>query len=47
MKNIANLDPLSEEYIINVSACGNSAHVRVAKKWIGKRVKIKIEEVSE
>jgi len=36
---------LGEEFEFTVQKCGNSGHVRLSSKWIGKRIRIKIEEI--
>jgi putative transposon-encoded protein len=38
---------LGEEFEFTVQKCGNSGHVRLSSKWIGKRIRIKIEEIEE
>jgi putative transposon-encoded protein len=38
---------LNEEFEFTVQKCGNSGHVRVSSKWIGKRIRIRIEEIDE
>lgn len=35
---------LGEEFEFTVQKCGNSGHIRFSSKWIGKRIRIKIEE---
>ena len=37
----------SEEFEFTVQKCGNSAHVRLSSKWLGKRIRVKIEEVTQ
>jgi putative transposon-encoded protein len=36
---------VNEEFEFTVQACGNSAHVRLSKKWLGKRIRVRIEEI--
>jgi putative transposon-encoded protein len=36
---------LGEEFEFTVQKCGNSGHIRLSSKWIGKRIRIKIEEI--
>jgi putative transposon-encoded protein len=36
---------LGEEFEFTVQKCGNSGHVRLSSKWIGKRIRIRIEEI--
>jgi putative transposon-encoded protein len=36
---------LGEEFEFTVQKCGNSGHIRFSSKWIGKRIRIKIEEM--
>jgi putative transposon-encoded protein len=36
---------IGEEFEFTVQKCGNSGHVRLSNKWIGKRVRIKVEEI--
>jgi len=36
---------LGEEFEFTVQKCGNSGHVRLSSTWIGKRIRIKIEEI--
>ena len=36
---------LGEEFEFTVQKCGNSGHVRLSSKWIGKRIRVRIEEV--
>lgn len=38
---------LGEEFEFTVQKCGNSGHIRLSSKWIGKRIRIKIEEIEE
>jgi putative transposon-encoded protein len=38
---------LSEEFEFTVQPCGNSSHVRLSKKWEGKRVRVKVEEIND
>jgi hypothetical protein len=38
---------LGEEFEFTVQKCGNSGHIRLSSKWIGKRIRIKIEEIQE
>jgi putative transposon-encoded protein len=38
---------LSEEFEFTVQTCGNSAHIRLSNKWLGKRVRVKVEEIKE
>ena len=40
-------DLLAEEFYVFVQDCGNSAHIRLSKKWLGKRVKVRIEESND
>lgn len=42
--NKANKDVLVEEFYVNVQKCGNSAHIRLSKRWLGKRVRMRVEE---
>jgi putative transposon-encoded protein len=37
----------SEEFEFTVQKCGNSAHIRLSNKWLGKRIRVKIEQVDE
>lgn len=30
-----------------VQQCGNSAHIRLSNKWVGKRIRVHIEEIQE
>ncbi len=36
---------LGEEFEFTVQKCGNSGHIRLSSKWIGKRIRVRIEEV--
>jgi len=36
-------EPLREEFEDIVKMCGNSAHIRLSKKWLGKKVKVTVE----
>jgi putative transposon-encoded protein len=36
---------LGEEFEFTVQKCGNSGHIRLSSKWIGRRIRIKIEEI--
>ena len=36
-----------EEFVYTIDRCGNSAHVRMSKKWLGKKVKVRIETISD
>jgi putative transposon-encoded protein len=36
-----------EEFTYTIDNCGNSAHIRMSKKWLGKKVKVRIETVSK
>lgn len=38
---------LTEEFEVTVQPCGNSAHIRLSKKWEGKRVRVKVEQIEE
>jgi putative transposon-encoded protein len=38
---------LGEEFEFTVQKCGNSGHIRLSSKWIGKRIRVKIEEIQE
>lgn len=38
---------VSEEFEFTVQKCGNSAHVTLSGKWLGKRIREKIEEIIE
>jgi putative transposon-encoded protein len=37
----------SEEFEYVIQECGNSAHIRMSKKWLGKKVKVKVQEVTD
>ena len=34
-----------EEFEFTVQKCGNSAHIRLSSKWLGKRIRVKVEEI--
>jgi putative transposon-encoded protein len=36
-----------EEFTYTIDNCGNSAHIRMSKKWLGKKVKVRIETVPD
>jgi putative transposon-encoded protein len=38
---------VSEEFEFTVQRCGNSAHIRLSNKWLGKRIRVKIEEIGD
>jgi putative transposon-encoded protein len=38
---------LGEDFEFTVQQCGNSAHIRLSNKWVGKRVRVHVEEVKE
>ncbi len=38
---------LTEEFEVTVLPCGNSSHIRLSKKWEGKRVRIKVEQIED
>ena len=39
--------PLGEQFIDNVKVCGNSAHIRLSKRWLNRRVKVTIEPIDD
>jgi len=39
-------EPLAEEFEFTVQVCGGSGHVRLGKKWVGKRVRISVREIN-
>ena len=40
-------NPTMIEYLYQVKVCGGSCHVQIPRRWLGKLVKVKIEEVKE
>jgi len=36
---------LSETFEVTVGRSGNGGHIMLGKKWVGKRVKVSIEEI--
>ena len=38
---------IGEEFEFTVQKCGNSGHIRLSNKWIGKRIRIRIEEIEQ
>ena len=36
-----------EEFDYVIDRCGNSAHIHMSKKWLGKKVKVRIEIVPD
>jgi hypothetical protein len=36
---------LGEEFEFTVQKCGNLGHIRLASKWVGKRIRKRIEEI--
>ena len=39
--------PESEEFLYLIRKCGGSSHIQLGKRWLGRFVKVKIEEVKE
>ena len=46
-KQVLTRDPTSEEFLYNVKVCGGSCHIMISRRWLGKQVRVKIEEVKE
>jgi hypothetical protein len=40
-------EPLTEEFRYLVKNCGDSSHIPLSRKWLGKFVNVKVEEVRE
>jgi hypothetical protein len=40
-------EPLVEEFRYLVKNCGDSSHIPLSKKWLGRFVHVKVEEVKE
>jgi putative transposon-encoded protein len=40
-------NPIREEFEDEVKACGNSAHIRLSKKWLHKTVRVIVEEIKK
>ena len=38
-------DPISEEFFYTVKICGTGSHISLPRRWLGKTVRVKIEEV--
>jgi hypothetical protein len=34
-----------EEFDFTIQPCGNSAHIRMSRKWLGKKVRVRVEEI--
>lgn len=39
--------PEKEEFTYYVKKCGNSSHIQIGKRWLGRFVKVNVEEVKE
>ena len=38
---------VSEEFEFTVQKCGNSGHIRLSNKWIGKKIRVKIDVIEK
>ena len=39
--------PEKEEFTYHVKKCGGSSHIGLGKRWLGRFVKVNVEEVEE
>ena len=42
----AKKEPISEEFIYTVKMCGTGCHVLLPRRWLGRKIRIKIEDVT-
>lgn len=46
-QKMTEINPLNEEFTYIVKKCGGSSHISLGKKWLGKLVKVKVEEIND